>query len=328
MQYNKKYMPILKVKNLNMGFSVDEKFYPVLKDVNFNLKCGKIHAIVGESGSGKTISCMSILKLLPSNSKITSGEIIYQNKDLLKLNEKEIRNYRGREIALIPQDPMTSLNPLYTIFDQLYEVVDIHYKMNKIEAREFIIDTLKKVNISNPEERLNNYPHQLSGGMKQRIIIACALLGKAKIIIADEPTTALDVTIQAQIMQLLLKLKSENNVSIIFITHDLALVSQYSDEVSVMYNGQIVENANASQIFVSPKHPYTKALIESIPTITNDKKIEPIYGSVPSIYDKIKGCPFHLRCKYCFNPCKTINPTFKKVDNHIVRCHLYSNLDY
>ena len=277
-------MTILEVKNLNMGFNVDEKFYPVLKDVNFSLNSGKIHAIVGESGSGKTISCMSILKLLPSNSKITSGEIIYNNKNLLKLTEKEIRNYRGREIALIPQDPMTSLNPLYTIFDQLFEVVNIHYKMNKTEAKDFIIDTLKKVNISNPEERLNNYPHQLSGGMKQRIIIACALLGKAKIIIADEPTTALDVTIQAQIMQLLLKLKNENNVSIIFITHDLALVSQYCDEVSVMYNGQIVENTNAKDLFNSPKHPYT-------------------------------------------NPCKTLNPNFKKVDNHIVRCHLYSNLD-
>lgn len=222
---------------------------------------------------------------------------------------------------------MTSLDPLYTIFDQLYEVIDIHYKMTRNDAKEFIIDTLKKVNIINPEERLNNYPHQLSGGMKQRIIIACALLGKAKIIIADEPTTALDVTIQAQIMQLLLKLKNENNVSIIFITHDLALVSQYCDEVSVMYNGQIVENANAYDIFDSPKHPYTKALIESIPTITGNKRIETIYGNVPSIYDKIDGCPFHLRCKYCFHTCKKINPNFKKVDNHIVRCHLYSNLD-
>ncbi len=320
-------MAILEVKNLNMGFNVEEKFYPVLKDVNFSLNLGKIHAIVGESGSGKTISCMSILKLLPPNSKITSGKIIYNNKDLLKLSEKEIRNYRGREIALIPQDPMTSLNPLYTIFDQLYEVIDIHYQMDKTEAKQFIIDTLKKVNISNPEERLNNYPHQLSGGMKQRIIIACALLGKAKIIIADEPTTALDVTIQAQIMQLLIKLKKENNVSIILITHDLSLVSQYCDEVSVMYNGQIVENANALDLFNSPKHPYTKALIESIPSITDDKKIEPISGSVPSIYDKINGCPFHLRCKYCFYPCKKTDPSFKKVDNHIVRCHLYSNLD-
>lgn len=320
-------MAILEVKNLNMGFNVEEKFYPVLKDVNFSLNLGKIHAIVGESGSGKTISCMSILKLLPPNSKITSGKIIYNNKDLLKLSEKEIRNYRGREIALIPQDPMTSLNPLYTIFDQLYEVIDIHYQMDKTEAKQFIIDTLKKVNISNPEERLNNYPHQLSGGMKQRIIIACALLGKAKIIIADEPTTALDVTIQAQIMQLLIKLKKENNVSIILITHDLSLVSQYCDEVSVMYNGQIVENANALDLFNSPKHPYTKALIESIPSITYDKKIEPISGSVPSIYDKINGCPFHLRCKYCFHPCKKTDPSFKNVDNHIVRCHLYSNLD-
>ncbi len=320
-------MSILEVKNLNMGFYIDEKFYPVLKDINFNLKYQKIHAIVGESGSGKTLSCMSILKLLPSNSQITNGEIIYKNKDLLKLNEKEIKKYRGREIALIPQDPMTSLDPLYTIFDQLYEVIDIHYKMTRNDAKEFIIDTLKKVNIINPEERLNNYPHQLSGGMKQRIIIACALLGKAKIIIADEPTTALDVTIQAQIMQLLLKLKNENNVSIIFITHDLALVSQYCDEVSVMYNGQIVENANAYDIFDSPKHPYTKALIESIPTITGNKRIETIYGNVPSIYDKIDGCPFHLRCKYCFHTCKKINPNFKKVDNHIVRCHLYSNLD-
>ena len=320
-------MAILEVKNLNMGFNVEEKFYPVLKDVNFSLNLGKIHAIVGESGSGKTISCMSILKLLPPNSKITSGKIIYNNKDLLKLSEKEIRNYRGREIALIPQDPMTSLNPLYTIFDQLYEVIDIHYQMDKTEAKQFIIDTLKKVNLSNPEERLNNYPHQLSGGMKQRIIIACALLGKAKIIIADEPTTALDVTIQAQIMQLLIKLKKENNVSIILITHDLSLVSQYCDEVSVMYNGQIVENANALDLFNSPKHPYTKALIESIPSITYDKKIEPISGSVPSIYDKINGCPFHLRCKYCFHPCKKTDPSFKNVDNHIVRCHLYSNLD-
>ena len=321
-------MSILEIKNLNLGFNIDEKFYPVLKNINFNLKCGKIHAIVGESGSGKTISCMSILKLLPDNTKITSGQILYKNVNLLELNEKAIRNFRGREIALIPQDPMTSLNPLYTIFDQLYEVVLLHYKISKKEAKELIVSTLKKVNISNPEQRLNNYPHKLSGGMKQRIIIACALLGKAKIIIADEPTTALDVTIQAQIMHLLLKLKNENNVSIILITHDLALVSQYSDEISVMYNGQIVEHANTGEIFYSPKHPYTKALIESVPSYTNNRKIEPIYGNVPSIYDEINGCPFHLRCKYMFAPCKTINPNLKKVDNHIVRCHLYSNLDY
>ena len=189
MKYNIKYMTILEVKNLNMGFNVDEKFYPVLKDVNFSLNSGKIHAIVGESGSGKTISCMSILKLLPSNSKITSGEIIYNNKNLLKLTEKEIRNYRGREIALIPQDPMTSLNPLYTIFDQLFEVVNIHYKMNKTEAKEVAMELLGKVGLA---DKADVYPHTLSGGQQQRVAIARALAMKPKALLFDEPTSALD----------------------------------------------------------------------------------------------------------------------------------------
>ena len=257
---------IIEINNLSLGFEIDEKFYPAIHSVNFDIQRGKIHAIVGESGCGKTMTVMSILKLLPKNAKITNGEILFENRNILSLKDKDLRKIRGRKIALIPQDPMTSLNPLYTIENQMIETVLLHNNVSKKEAYKIALNALEDVEIVNPKERMKAYPHELSGGMKQRVIIAMALSSKADVIIADEPTTALDVTIQAQILKLLSGIKKSGK-SIILITHDLGIVKQYADFVSIMYLGKVVEEAPADALFSNPKHPYTKALLAALPTI-------------------------------------------------------------
>ena len=268
---------IIEINNLSLGFEIDEKFYPAIHSVNFDIQRGKIHAIVGESGCGKTMTVMSILKLLPKNAKITNGEILFENRNILSLKDKDLRKIRGRKIALIPQDPMTSLNPLYTIENQMIETVLLHNNVSKKEAYKIALNALEDVEIVNPKERMKAYPHELSGGMKQRVIIAMALSSKADVIIADEPTTALDVTIQAQILKLLSGIKKSGK-SIILITHDLGIVKQYADFVSIMYLGKVVEEAPADALFSNPKHPYTKALLAALPTIKG-KKLENIKGN-------------------------------------------------
>ena len=317
-------MPLLEVKNLSLGFTIDNKFYKVLKNITFEVNKSEIFSIVGESGCGKSLTSLAILNLLPLNAKILSGSINLNNFNLLKTTEKQMQAIRGNEIFLIPQDPMTSLNPLYRIEDQMLEVIKLKYKgISKEESYNKIIRTLKDVHIQNPEERLNSYPHELSGGMKQRIIIAMALLAKSSLIIADEPTTALDVTVQAQIMQLLREIKNKYNTSIILITHDLGIVSENADKVAVMYYGEIVELANTKTLFNNPKHPYTKALINSLPDF-NSKVLHTIKGQVPSIYESIKGCPFSSRCNFCFAKCKKTAPELKKLnDESYVSCFLY-----
>lgn len=316
-------METLSIKNLEMGFNTKKGFRQALFDISLSLKYGEMHALVGESGCGKSMTALSILKLLPKNAIITNGEINYRKKNLINLSNKEINNIRGSEIALIPQDPMTSLNPLYTIGNQLLEVIKLHQNLKGKEAYKKAVEALETVQIPDAKERFNQYPHEFSGGMKQRTIIAMALACNAKIIIADEPTTALDVTIQEQIMNLLSDIKKEHGTSILLITHDLALVSQYADEVSVMYSGKIIENAPVKEFFNYTNHPYSIGLLKSLPR--NNKKIIPtIEGQPPSIMDEITGCRFNPRCKFSIPQfCNRRNPEFKEIrKNHHSACFL------
>lgn len=313
---------IIEINNLSLGFDIDENFYPAIHSVNFDIQKGKMHAIVGESGCGKTMTVMSILRLLPKNARITNGEILFEDKNLLELKEKDLRKIRGRKIALIPQDPMTSLNPLYTIENQMIETVLLHNKVSKKEAYEIALQSLKDVEIQDPENRMKAYPHELSGGMKQRVIIAMALSSHADVIIADEPTTALDVTIQAQILKLLSDIKKCGK-SIILITHDLGIVRQYADFVSIMYLGKVVERAEKDTLFYDPKHPYTKALFAALPTIKG-KKLENIKGTPSPITKPVIGCPYHPRCKNVKDICSNkIFPLKHQPDGSSVACRMY-----
>ena len=315
-------MSVLEVKNLNLGFNVEDSFQQALFDVNFSLEKGQTLALVGESGCGKTMSAMSILNLIPKTAKITSGEIIYNGENLLDKTQKEMSKIRGVKIALIPQDPMTSLNPLYTVGDQLLEVIKIHKGLKGNEAKRQAIEAFEAVQIPDARNRLNNYPHEFSGGMKQRAVIAMALATDAEILIADEPTTALDVTIQAQIMKLLNEIKQNNQTSILLITHDLALVSENSQNIAVMYAGRIVESAPANEFFSNPNHPYSQALLKSIPS-NRQTPLETIKGQPPTLSQKIDGCRFHPRCDFCGGKCQTQVPKLIQIgQNHFSACFL------
>lgn len=311
-------MAILEVKNLNLGFNCECGFRQALFEVSFSLEKGKMHALVGESGCGKTMSAMSILNLLPKTAKITGGEIFFHGEDLLK--RKDMKGIRGAKIALIPQDPMTSLNPLYTIGNQLLEVIKIHHNLEGQEAYNKAVEALEAVQIPCAAERLKSYPHEFSGGMKQRAIIAMALACNAEILIADEPTTALDVTIQAQIMSLLKEIQKNTQTSVLLITHDLALVGENSDYTSVMYAGRIVETAPSNEFFSNPRHPYSIALLEALPS-NRGAKLKTIQGQPPSIIQDISGCRFHPRCEKCMDVCVSKVPTLENVGiNHYSAC--------
>ncbi len=285
---------LLEIKNLNLFFDK----YQALYNVNLKLKKGIMHAIVGESGCGKTMTAMSVMRLLPKSATIKSGEIIFNGENLLNYKEKQMRELRGNKIALIPQDPMTSLNPLYTVGNQLVEAIRAHSKVNNRQALRKAREVLDLVKIPDIDNKLNFYPHEFSGGMKQRIIIAMALACNAELIIADEPTTALDVTIQKQIMDLIDEIKKEFKTTILLISHDLALVSNYADAISVMYSGHVVEEASANEFFKNPKHPYSIALLNSLPEKNPALKLKTIEGAPPSIQEEIFGCKFHPRCDY------------------------------
>jgi len=311
-------MAILEVKNLNLGFACECGFRQALFDVSFSLEKGKMHALVGESGCGKTISAMSILQLLPKTAKITDGQIFFNGENLL--NKKNLRDIRGSKIALIPQDPMTSLNPLYTVGNQLLEVIKIHHNLKGEEAYKTAVEALDAVQIPCARERMKAYPHEFSGGMKQRAIIAMALACNAEVLIADEPTTALDVTIQAQIMNLLDEIKRTKQTSILLITHDLALVGENSDYTSVMYAGRIVETAPSKEFFANPNHPYSKALLRSLPS-NSQARLETIQGQPPTIMQDISGCRFHPRCSECMEICTQKVPKLDNVGiNHYSAC--------
>ncbi len=317
-------MPLLEVKNLHTYFKTKKGIVKAVNDVSYKLEAGKTLGVVGESGSGKSVSAMSILRLLDGNGYIDSGEIYFEGKELTKLPMNEMYHIRGNAISVIFQEPMTSLNPVFTIERQLSEPFMIHQGMSKKEARKQALKMLYDVQIPNPESVLRQYPHQLSGGMRQRVMIAMALACRPKILIADEPTTALDVTIQAQILHLMNDLQREKGTSIIFITHDLGVINEMADDVVVMYCGQVVEMASARTIFTNCKmsHPYTEGLMYSIPRIDNiTEKLEPIPGVVPHPLALPKGCKFAPRCKYCTQKCLDEEPALVDVGNgQLIRC--------
>ena len=281
-----------------------------------------MHELVGESGCGKSITAMSVMRLLPKSAAIKSGEIIFNGENLLYYTEKQMRELRGNKIALVPQDPMTSLNPLYTIVSQVIESIRAHKKCSYHQAMRKAKEVLDLVKIPDICSKINAYPHELSGGMKQRVIIAMALATNAELLIADEPTTALDVTIQKQIMDLINEIKKEFGTTILLISHDLALVSNYADYVSVMYSGHIVEEAQSEEFFKNPIHPYSIALMDSLPTRNPILKLKTIEGAPPSIQEEISGCKFHPRCELCSpKNCKTTSPILKeKLPNHYAAC--------
>ncbi len=317
-------MPLLEVKNLKTFFKTRNGTVKAVNDVSYSIEKGKTLGIVGESGSGKSVSAMSILRLLDANGYIAEGTISFDGRDLAELTTQELYHIRGNRISVIFQEPMTSLNPVFSIKRQLSEPFMIHQGMSKKEAAQKSIEMLRAVQIPNPEQVVRQYPHQLSGGMRQRVMIAMALACKPDILIADEPTTALDVTIQAQILHLMNRLQRENGTAIMFITHDLGVINEMADDVVVMYCGQVVERAPARMIFsdCEMSHPYTEGLMYSIPRLNDDrKKLDPIPGVVPHPLDLPKGCKFAPRCKYCTQKCIDEEPQLHPVgENQLVRC--------
>ncbi len=318
-------MALLELKELKTFFRTKKGTVKAVNGVSYQVQEGKTLGVVGESGSGKSVSAMSILKLLDGNGYIADGEIWFNGKDLSKCTIKDMYKIRGNDISVIFQEPMTSLNPVFTISRQMSEVYIIHQGLNKKEAAKKVIEILRDVKIPNPERVAKQYPHQLSGGMRQRVMIAMALACQPKLLIADEPTTALDVTIQAQILKLMNELKAEKGTSILFITHDLGVINEMADDVAVMYCGQIVEMASVETIFKKHQfnHPYTEGLMTSIPRLDtpSNSRLDPIPGSVPHPLALPKGCKFAPRCKYCTEKCKNEQPTLVEVEpNHFIRC--------
>ena len=321
--------PELLVKNLKVSFAVLKKELIAVRGISYQLNQGEILALVGESGCGKTVSALSILRLIQEPpGKIMSGEILFSGKDLLKLKKKELQNLRGKDIAMIFQDPMTSLNPVLTIGEQIIETLLRHTSLSRKKAREKSFRLLEQVEIPSPKQKLDQYPHQLSGGMRQRAMIAMALSCSPRILIADEPTTALDVLIQAQILSLLKRIKNDTQMSILLITHDFGVVAEVAERVMVMYAGEIVESGLVDDIIRSPLHPYTLGLMESIPKLetTQQKlpKLKEISGMMPSLLQVPTGCPFHPRCSAAETRCKTDKPKLKKISQtHSVSCWLH-----
>ena len=319
---------LLEVKNLRTYFHTDDGIVKSVDDVSFEVKRGKTLGVVGESGCGKSITSLSIMQLVEiPPGKIEGGEIIYEGEDLLKKSKDEMRKIRGGEIAMIFQEPMTSLNPVFTVGQQIMEALTLHTDMDKAAAKERAIEMLKLVKIPLPEKRFNEYPHQLSGGMRQRVMIAMALSCNPKLLICDEPTTALDVTIQAQILDLINELKEKLGTSIMMITHDLGVIAEVADDVMVMYAGKIVEYGDADAIFESPKHPYTFGLMGCIPKLTDEDhaRLSVIEGMVPSFDDMPKGCAFCPRCTEAKAICRERMPELVEVDGQKVRCFKYTS---
>ena len=316
--------PLLEVKNLSVTFKVQKKLLQAVRGISFSVSEREILGVVGESGCGKSAMAKAIIKLLPMHSSTVSGQVIFNDQNLLDLSEGQMRKIRGKEIGMIFQDPMTSLNPTMKIGEQIIEGYLLHHKeVKKAEAREYAIQLLELVGIPHATFRFHEYPHTLSGGMRQRVMIALALAAKPKLIIADEPTTALDVTIQAQILDLMHKIKDKTGTSFILITHDMSVVAGYCDRVHVMYAGEIVEKASVSRLFEHPSHPYTKGLLQSIPRLDMDKShpLIPIEGSPPNLIETIKGCSFCSRCKRSLPICKETRPQLKEiVSGHSIAC--------
>lgn len=302
---------MLEVKNLKAYIDTPAGIVKAVDDVSFSLKAGETIGIVGESGSGKSVLALSLMQLNPSPPTFyPQGEIIFEGKNILQLKEKDLRNLRGNDIAMIFQDPMSGLNPIFKIGNQIIEAVQSHQKMTRVDAKKRAIELLTDVGISDPERRMNDYPHQLSGGMRQRVMIAIALAGNPKVLIADEPTTALDVTIQAQILELMKKIQTKYGTAIIIITHDLGVVAQLADKIVVMYSGRIVEEGITEDVFYHTSMPYTWSLLRSIPRIDSlsTERLIPIQGQPPNLVSPPKGCNFHPRCPFAMEKCLEVDP--------------------
>lgn len=312
-------MTLLGIRNLKVYFYSEDGVVRAVNDVDLDIGEDETIGIIGETGCGKTILGLSILRLLSDNTKV-EGRILYKGEDLLKLSEDEMRKIRGKEIAMIFQNPLSSMNPVLTIGTQVAEPVELHQHLDNQNAKEKVIEMLKSVRIPSPSKRVNEYPHEFSGGMRQRAMIAMGLICMPSLIIADEPTTGLDVTIQAQIVELMKEVLKDSGTSMLLITHDLGVAAELCDYIAVMYPGEIVEYADVRNIFKNPKHPYTRGFLDSLP----GRGLKPIPGISPSLINIPEGCKFHPRCSYATGRCKKERPQMKKVgEKHIVRCFLY-----
>jgi peptide/nickel transport system ATP-binding protein len=317
--------PLLDVKDLRVHFKTDDGIVKAVDGVSYSIQPGETLGIVGESGSGKSVSSLAVMGLTDSKYAEISGEVLFQGVDLLKLPQDEMRNIRGSKISMIFQDPMTSLHPFYKVGDQISEAIRQHQNVSKKEAFGQAVEMLGKVNIPRPEERAKQFPHEFSGGMRQRAMIAMALALNPDLLIADEPTTALDVTVQAQILDLIDRLKAEFNAAVIIITHDLGVVAEHCDDIQVMYAGKAVEFGNTDDIYYRPLHPYTWGLLRSIPRLDAEEKepLHPIQGLPPSMINVPSGCAFHPRCPYIMDVCRSDVPALLPVDgHHAAACHL------
>ena len=314
--------PLLQVKNLCTSFNVDAGEVRAVNGISFNLDKGKVLGIVGESGSGKSVTAYSIMRILVEPGKIVGGEILFNGEDIVKYSKKQMREFRGKRVSIIFQDPMTSLNPTFTIGNQLREAILLHTDRNRAEANARALEMLQLVGVNEPEKRLKQYPHELSGGMRQRVMIAMALACEPDILIADEPTTALDVTIQAQILELMKDLQKKMGMAIIMITHDLGVIADMCDEIIVMYAGRVCERGTVDEIFYNPRHEYTKGLLRSIPTLNGGHdKLIPTAGSPVDLTNLPAGCAFASRCDHCMKICLTEQPEEVRVnDSHIASC--------
>ena len=320
---------LLEVTNLKTHFQTREGLVRAVDGVSFNIDHGELLALVGESGCGKSMTALSIMRLVAPPGKIVAGEILFDGRDLLKASQAEMRAVRGNDIAMIFQDPMTSLNPVFTVGEQIAEALRLHRKLSRTEARKAAVEAMREVSIPDPELRANDYPHQLSGGMRQRVMIAMALACDPKLLIADEPTTALDVTIQAQILELLNDLRKTRELAVLLITHDLGVVAEVADRVAVMYTGKIVEESPVNELFARPKHPYTEGLLKSVPKLTTNEVARPerlstIEGMVPRPNALPPGCHFEPRCPYAMPRCREGEiPLYPAGEEVVVRCVLF-----
>jgi peptide/nickel transport system ATP-binding protein len=324
-------MALLEVKDLHVHFETDDGIVHAVDGVSYEIDRGRALGIVGESGSGKSVSSLTVMGLTRAKNARLSGEILFDGKDLLKASDEELRRIRGDDIAMIFQDPLSSLHPFYKVGDQLVEAVQAHREMSKAQALDRAVEMLGLVGIPEPRRRVDAYPHEFSGGMRQRAMIAMALINDPKLIIADEPTTALDVTVQAQILELLARLQTELDTAIVIITHDLGVVAEVTEEICVMYSGRIVERGTTAQIFAAPEHPYTWGLLQSIPRLTapRDEELVPIAGRPPSLINRPTGCHFHPRCPYVRDAHKRVDPDLEPAPDdprHLVRCLLPSEV--
>lgn len=318
--------PLLQVKDLEVSFFTNAGEVKAVRKISYDLKFGEVIGIVGESGSGKSVSSYALMGIIPEPGKVIGGDIIFDGEKILKKTEGDLQKIRGKDVGMIFQDPMTSLNPVFTVGHQIEESLKRHTELNKTQRTERIVELLKLVGINQPEKRVKQYPHELSGGMRQRIMIAMSLACNPKLLIADEPTTALDVTIQAQIIELLKELKEKINMSIIFITHDLGVVADICDKIAVMYAGTVVERGSVEEIFYKPQHPYTKGLLKSIPRVDSDEheRLIPIEGNPVDLIFPPAGCAFAPRCECCMKIClENVPPVYMENEGHESVCWLH-----